>query len=60
MERPSCKESLTAKRGSSCHGFTEIKRETLQNAILKNVKYGSTVYTDDAVGYDVAALSLRA
>jgi transposase-like protein len=29
-----------------------IKRETLQNAILNNVKYGSTVYTDDAVGYD--------
>jgi transposase-like protein len=24
----------------------------LQNAILNNVKYGSTVYTDDAVGYD--------
>ncbi len=30
----------------------DIKRETLQNAILNNVKYGSTVYTDDAVGYD--------
>lgn len=29
-----------------------IKRETLQNAILSNIKYGSTVYTDDAVGYD--------
>ncbi len=29
-----------------------IKRETLQNAVLNNVKYGSTVYTDDAVGYD--------
>jgi transposase-like protein len=29
-----------------------VKRETLQNAILNNVKYGSTVYTDDAVGYD--------
>jgi len=30
----------------------DIKRETLQNAILNNVRYGSTVYTDDAVGYD--------
>ncbi len=29
-----------------------IKRETLQNEILRNVKYGSTVYTDDAVGYE--------
>lgn len=31
----------------------DIKRETLQNAVLRNVKYGSTVYTDDAVGYDL-------
>src|SRR5258708_27295234 len=29
-----------------------VKRETLQNEILKNVKFGSTVYTDNAVGYD--------
>lgn len=29
-----------------------VKRETLQNEILKNVKYGSRVYTDQAVGYD--------
>jgi transposase-like protein len=29
-----------------------VKRETLQNEILKNVKYGSTVYTDNAVAYD--------
>jgi transposase-like protein len=29
-----------------------IKRETLQNEVLNNVKYGSSVYTDDAVGYD--------
>jgi transposase-like protein len=29
-----------------------IKRETLQTAILGNVKYGTTVYTDDAVGYE--------
>lgn len=29
-----------------------VKRETLQNEILKNVKYGSAVYTDQAVAYD--------
>lgn len=29
-----------------------VKRETLQNEILANVKYGTSVYTDDAVGYD--------
>ncbi|MEO6802035.1 MAG: IS1595 family transposase [Granulicella sp.] len=29
-----------------------VKRETLQNEILANVKYGSSVYTDQAVGYD--------
>jgi transposase-like protein len=29
-----------------------VKRETLQNAVLNNVKYGTSVYTDDAVGYD--------
>jgi transposase-like protein len=29
-----------------------VKRETLQNEILKNVKFGSNVYTDQAVGYD--------
>ena len=29
-----------------------IKRETLQTEVLNNVKYGSTVYTDDAVPYD--------
>jgi|HubBroStandDraft_2_1064218.scaffolds.fasta_scaffold217916_1 transposase-like protein len=29
-----------------------IKRETLQNEILSNVKHGTTVYTDDAVGYE--------
>ena len=29
-----------------------VKRETLQNAILANVVYGSTVYTDSAVAYD--------
>jgi transposase-like protein len=29
-----------------------VTRETLQDEILKNVKYGSTVYTDNAVAYD--------
>jgi transposase-like protein len=29
-----------------------VKRETLQQEILKNVKYGSRVYTDQAVAYD--------
>lgn len=29
-----------------------VKRETLQNAILDNVADGSTVYTDAAVGFD--------
>lgn len=29
-----------------------LKRETLQNEILKQVKYGTTVYTDDAVAYE--------
>jgi transposase-like protein len=29
-----------------------VQRETLQNEILDNVKYGSTVYTDNWVGYD--------
>jgi len=30
----------------------DVKRETLQNEILKQVKYGSKVYTDDAVAYE--------
>jgi len=29
-----------------------VKRETLQNAILDNVEHGSTVYTDAGVGFD--------
>ena len=29
-----------------------VKRETLQNEILKNVKYGSKVFTDSAVAYN--------
>jgi transposase-like protein len=30
----------------------DVKRETLQNAILDNVEHGSTVYTDAGVGFD--------
>lgn len=30
----------------------DVKRETLQNEILKNVKYGTTIYTDEAVAYE--------
>jgi transposase-like protein len=30
----------------------DIKRDTLQNEILRNVKFGSKVYTDDTFGYD--------
>jgi transposase-like protein len=29
-----------------------VKRETLQNEVLKNIQWGSRVYTDDAVAYD--------
>lgn len=29
-----------------------VSRETLQNEILKNVRHGSTIYTDSAVGYE--------
>lgn len=29
-----------------------VKRETLQNAILDNVHSGTTIYTDNAVGFD--------
>jgi transposase-like protein len=29
-----------------------VKRETLQTEVLKNVKHGSVVYTDEHVGYD--------
>jgi len=33
-----------------------VKRETLQNAILKEIETGSTVYTDSASAYyDLAA-----
>ncbi|MGA8618041.1 MAG: IS1595 family transposase [Candidatus Sulfotelmatobacter sp.] len=29
-----------------------VKRETLQDAVLKNVRYGSKVFSDEATGYD--------
>src|SRR5260221_4301104 len=29
-----------------------VTRETLQAVLLKNIKHGSKVYTDDAIGYD--------
>jgi len=29
-----------------------VSRDTLQNILLKNIRYGSVVYTDNAVGYD--------
>ena len=29
-----------------------VKRETLQNGVLREVKHGSAVYTDEAPGYD--------
>ena len=35
-----------------------VKRETLQNEVLNNVKYGSSVYTDDAVAYDNCTIAL--
>jgi transposase-like protein len=34
------------------HVVPNVKRETLQNEIFKNVKYGTKVYTDDAVAYE--------
>ena len=30
-----------------------VKRETLQNEMLREVRPGSKVYTDEAVGYDI-------
>ena len=29
-----------------------VKRETLQNEVLREVRHGSKVYTDEAIGYD--------
>jgi transposase-like protein len=36
-----------------CRVVPDVKRETLQGEILKNVRYGSKVYTDNAVAYDL-------
>lgn len=30
----------------------DISRKTLQDEVLKNVKYGSTVYSDSCIAYD--------
>jgi len=35
-----------------CKVIPNVRRETLQNEILKQVKYGSTVYTDSATAYE--------
>jgi transposase-like protein len=35
-----------------CKVIPNIRRETLQNEILRNVRYGSKVYTDSATSYD--------
>jgi len=34
------------------HVIPNVTRETLQNAILKHVKHGSRVFTDEATGYN--------
>jgi transposase-like protein len=34
------------------HVIPNVQRETLQNAILKHVKYGSRVFTDEWAGYN--------
>jgi transposase-like protein len=36
-----------------CKVIPNIRRETLQSEILKQVRYGSKVYTDSAIGYDL-------
>jgi len=41
-----------ALRQIRCKVIPNIRRETLQNEILKNVRYGSKVYTDAATSYD--------
>ncbi len=37
------------------NGVVTCPRETLQDEVLKQVKYGTKVYTDDAVAYDVSS-----
>ena len=52
-ERPLLWECWTAKpQEVRAMVVPNVKRDTLQNEILRNVKYGSTVYTDNAVAYD--------
>src|SRR5277367_3879167 len=41
-----------------CKVIPNVRRETLQNEILKQVRYGSTVYTDSATSYE-SGLSRR-
>jgi transposase-like protein len=36
-----------------CKVIPNVRRETLQGEILKQVRYGSKVYTDSAIGYDL-------
>ena len=36
-----------------CKVIPNVRRETLQSEILKQVRYGSKVYTDSAIGYDL-------
>jgi hypothetical protein len=35
-----------------------VTRETLQNVLLKNIKYGTKVYTDDASATTRSAITL--
>jgi transposase-like protein len=35
-----------------CKVVPDVKRETLQSELLKQVKYGTKIYTDEAVAYD--------
>ena len=52
-ERLLCRESLTAIFGKSALRLSRTSPARLCRAVLlKNIKYGSTVYTDSAVGYD--------
>jgi transposase-like protein len=39
-------------RNVRAHVIPNIQRETLQNAILKHVRFGSRVFTDEFVGYN--------
>ena len=53
MARRLCKEFLTRNlRQVRAQVVPNVTRETLQNVLLKNIKFGTKVYTDDAIGYD--------